>query len=237
MLQNRTTRGASSLYILFDEHLGTSNAEAARSFELQVARKIDMNPRRGPQKAGKQIQLKPSRRAELPVPDEQSVIQRDHMSPTLSIPDLAKLNLSPQARVKLSVLTFFFQQPVESVLDRAMGALIDALPPEEKHLVLGLNSRFVPHGIATVANGSSRLADQIRAFVVAEYLRPAREKHEKHVSVRVKDVHKRLGLVQRYPAIVSALQAKSFLEHHRLRPVDSDGTKDGSTRVLVFELL
>jgi hypothetical protein len=155
----------------------------------------------------------------------------------LSIPDLPKLNLSPQARAKLSVLTFLLQKPAEGVIDSAMDALIEKLPAKDKDLVPILESRFVPTEADLKDQTGSRLADQIRAFATAEYVRPARERREKRLTLPVKEVHRRMGLVQRYPAVVSALQARAFLEDCKLRLLESSGARQGSTKVLVFELL
>jgi hypothetical protein len=154
-------------------------------------------------------------------------------------PDVPKLNLSPQARAKLFVLTFLLQQSAETVLDRAMDSLIEnSLPPSDKDLVPVLQARFVHSlDVEFLNNTGGRLASQIRTFVTTEYVRPAREKKEKRVTVRVREIHRRLGLTQRYPAVISALQTRAFLEDNRIRLVESSGAKQGSTRVLIFELL
>lgn len=187
---------------------------------------------------GRQRRFKvPRKKVESAVPEPHSAPMRGHMYPTFSIPDLARLNLSPQARAKLSVLSFFLQQPAESVLDNAMSALINGLPQRDRELVLGLHSRFVPSGMDSLPDTGSSLADQIRAFVLAEYVQPARDRQEKQISLRVKDVHRRLGLVQRYPAIISALHARSFIEDQKLRLIEAPEEKQGSARVLVFDLL
>jgi ABC-type hemin transport system substrate-binding protein len=160
------------------------------------------------------------------------------MSLILLVPDLPKVNLSPQAKAKLSVLTFLLQQSAENVLDRAMDALIGTLPSKDQELVPVLESRFIPAGaVSQNYSTNSRLADQIRAFASAEYVCPARESRERRLTIAVKEVHRRLGLVQRYPAVVSALQARIFLEDCKLRLLESSGAKQGSTKVLVFELL
>jgi hypothetical protein len=66
-----------------------------------------------------------------------------------------------------------------------------------------------------------RLADQIRAFVAERYIAPARRGNTNtQVTILAGDVVRDLKLVQRTPAVCSALDTKLFLNENNLVPSD-----------------
>lgn len=54
------------------------------------------------------------------------------------------------------------------------------------------------------------LADEIREYVLVNYIEPARRWGESTVTVRAGDVHKAMGSKDRMPAVAGALGATSL---------------------------
>lgn len=123
---------------------------------------------------------------------------------------------------------------------------------KSRDLVLGLRTepaRSIPpspsahiptpvpqYPLQTSGRGPS-LADRIRDFVLRNYIGPARKSGELWVEITVKDVHNRMGLEQRHPAVISALQARVFLETANVKLASTRGPYQSSTKVLRFEFL
>lgn len=53
-----------------------------------------------------------------------------------------------------------------------------------------------------------KLCERIREFVWKEYILPAKENHSDQLTIRAGDVHKKMGLHQRMPAVCSAITTK-----------------------------
>jgi 5-methylcytosine-specific restriction enzyme B len=53
-------------------------------------------------------------------------------------------------------------------------------------------------------------ADEIRQFVISNYIEPARARGEQHVTVRAGDVHNEMGLKDALPAVCSAIGSAKF---------------------------
>lgn len=79
-------------------------------------------------------------------------------------------------------------------------------------------------------------ADKIREFVAATYIGPAREAARTRVSFLASDIHKGLGLVNRYPAVCDAIDRGLFAQQNRLRLVSRKGPRLGSTVRWTFEI-
>jgi hypothetical protein len=59
------------------------------------------------------------------------------------------------------------------------------------------------------------LSDTVRSFTLREYIEPARAEGRNQVTIVTGDVHRRMGLAGRLPAVCSALTARAFeLESH-----------------------
>lgn len=84
------------------------------------------------------------------------------------------------------------------------------------------------------------LADEIRRFVYDNYIRPARERRETQIVIVAGEVHSRMGLKSRMPAVCSALRSVELQRMCNVRLVKEirqTGVKrDSSTNVFVFEL-
>ena len=62
----------------------------------------------------------------------------------------------------------------------------------------------------------SSFADLARERARAEYVIPARRRGESTVRIPVRDVHKALGLENRYPIVCNALRSDKFLKENHL---------------------
>ena len=79
-------------------------------------------------------------------------------------------------------------------------------------------------------------ASAIRDFVWQQIIRPARARGTTKLSVRCGDVHRQMGLRDRLPSVVSALEARRFAAHYGLTLLSAEGPKAGSNRILTFEI-
>jgi 5-methylcytosine-specific restriction protein B len=80
------------------------------------------------------------------------------------------------------------------------------------------------------------LADEIRKYVLTMYIEPARRRGDRTVVVRAGDVHKRMGLTDRMPAVAGALGAKKFEEYANVQLIRREGPHQGANLCLTFEL-
>jgi hypothetical protein len=60
------------------------------------------------------------------------------------------------------------------------------------------------------------LADDIREHVKKNYIDPARRRGERTVTFKASDIHKAMGLNQRFPAVVVLSMQTNFLALHPL---------------------
>jgi hypothetical protein len=81
---------------------------------------------------------------------------------------------------------------------------------------------------------SSTRADKVRQYVVKEYIRPARVRGERMVSVTAGDVHKALGLKNRIALVCTALRATRFQSENHLRLKDVSGPPSGMSTTVKF---
>src|ERR1700722_7486067 len=79
-------------------------------------------------------------------------------------------------------------------------------------------------------------ADDIRRFVIANYIEPARSRGERRVSVRAGDVHRAMGLSNAMPAVCSAIGTSRFLVDAGVAEAGREGPLNSSTVLFTFEL-
>jgi 5-methylcytosine-specific restriction enzyme B len=77
-------------------------------------------------------------------------------------------------------------------------------------------------------------ADDIRKFVIVNYISPARSRGGAQVSVRVGDVHREMDLSNAMPAVCSAIGSNKFWEEAGVREINRDGPANSSTVVFTF---
>jgi hypothetical protein len=77
-------------------------------------------------------------------------------------------------------------------------------------------------------------ADKIRLHGKERYVLPARKRGDKRFSIQVGDVVRKLRLIQRVPAVCSALKTGKFLRDNNLRLVQTTAPKSGQSTTVVY---
>jgi hypothetical protein len=75
--------------------------------------------------------------------------------------------------------------------------------------------------------GEMSLANKIREFINKEYLIPAREKGLTEVTIRAGDVHDKMGLVNRMPAVIGAIETNIFKRKYQIKGMQRKGIANG----------
>ena len=83
---------------------------------------------------------------------------------------------------------------------------------------------------------SLSLADSIREFVFRNYIEPARKRRECTLVIRARDVHKKMGLVNRMPAVCGALSTRKFQDTCKVQLVERQGPIEGASTTFKFKL-
>ena len=81
-----------------------------------------------------------------------------------------------------------------------------------------------------------RLADKIREFVYENYIKPARERGLRLVTIRAGDIHSQMGLKNRMPAVCEALSAKKFEEMYNVKLIKRKGPVHGADVYFTFRI-
>ncbi|HTZ94762.1 MAG TPA: hypothetical protein VMB18_00085 [Terriglobales bacterium] len=79
-----------------------------------------------------------------------------------------------------------------------------------------------------------RNADVIRLHGREKYVLPARARKESRFSIRAGDVVRDLKLIDRIPAVCSALQTREFLRANNLRLVEKSGPPSGKSTTVTY---
>ena len=79
-------------------------------------------------------------------------------------------------------------------------------------------------------------ADDIRQFVIANQIAPARERGVKTVAIRAGDVHHEMKLNNAMPAVCSAIGSQKFWHDAGVREVSKTGPSNSSNLVITFAL-
>ncbi len=150
-------------------------------------------------------------------------------------------DMTPHNKIMTEVLRFVLQRSEDGVLDAALDALVATLPPDEQDAARVLYAkRAKAAGLQTEnepERANERLADHLRRLALEEYVEPARKRGDREVFINVAEFHKRACLVQRYPAIISALRGRAFAQMAGVRfarKIDSTAT---NTLTLQLEIL
>lgn len=80
----------------------------------------------------------------------------------------------------------------------------------------------------------TKTADSIRAYGREKYVVPARNRHQHQFTIRMGDIVRDLRLLNRVPAVCSALKSHAFLEENRLRLVESTGPNSGQSTTVTY---
>jgi len=104
----------------------------------------------------------------------------------------------------------------------------------EERQARALRKRWLP---CVIGLRQVTLADRIRAFVAKEYIQRARTAGQQQVTVLAGEVHRKMGLISRLPAVCSALRAGSFEVENRIKLEKADGPNQGASLRLTYRLL
>ena len=77
-------------------------------------------------------------------------------------------------------------------------------------------------------------SDAVRQHAEEAYVRPARRKGEKLVSIQVGDVHRAVALHNRVPLVCQALESNKFLEANKLKLVSKSGPRSGQSTTVTY---
>ena len=77
-------------------------------------------------------------------------------------------------------------------------------------------------------------SDTVRHHVCERFIKPAMQRGERTVTVKVGVVHKALGLHNRVPLVCAALKSKKFLEEQGLRILSATGPPSGQSTTVTF---
>lgn len=80
-------------------------------------------------------------------------------------------------------------------------------------------------------------ADAIRETAYREYIKPARERSLREVTIRAGDVHDKMGLADRMPAVCGALGTKIFERKYRVKRTNRQGVTNGPNVYFTFLLI
>lgn len=78
-------------------------------------------------------------------------------------------------------------------------------------------------------------AEEVRRYALKK-IQEARQKREKTVSFTALEIHKGMGLTQRFPLVCSAIDADKFLDYASVILIRSEGPKQSSTARWTFDL-
>lgn len=78
------------------------------------------------------------------------------------------------------------------------------------------------------------VSDTVRKHIRDVYVRPAIQRGEKFVTVKVGAVHKALTLSNRVPLVCAALKSKKLLEENNLKLVSQSGPPSGQSTTVTF---
>ena len=77
-------------------------------------------------------------------------------------------------------------------------------------------------------------ADKIRLHGKKRYVLSARNRGDKRFTIQVGDVVRELGLMDRVPAVCSALKTSKFLKENNLRVVETVAPRSGQSTTVVY---
>ena len=81
------------------------------------------------------------------------------------------------------------------------------------------------------------ISDEIRNYGTDNFVAHARNEGLSELEVPVREIHEALGLNNRYPQVISALKASTFLNDNALEYLGHSGPVESTTTVLKFKLL
>jgi hypothetical protein len=77
-------------------------------------------------------------------------------------------------------------------------------------------------------------SDAVRQHAEEAYVRPARRRGEKLVSIQVGEVHRAVAFQNRVPLVCQALESNKFLRANKLRLVSRSGPQSGQSTTVTY---
>src|ERR1035437_8650188 len=71
------------------------------------------------------------------------------------------------------------------------------------------------------------IANRVREYAIRKYIEPSRRRHDVTVRIVAGEVHRALGLNNRFPTVCNALSARKFLEENCLALEKREGPPKG----------
>ena len=81
------------------------------------------------------------------------------------------------------------------------------------------------------------ISDEIRIYGTDNFVAHARNEGLSELEVPVREIHEALGLNNRYPQVISALKASTFLNDNALEYLGHSGPVESPTTVLKLSLI
>lgn len=79
-------------------------------------------------------------------------------------------------------------------------------------------------------------ADDVREYVLVVYIKPARRRGAKSAKFTAMEIHKGMGLRDRFPLVCSSIDAEKFLEYASAKLVKREGPSESNTVRWTFDL-
>lgn len=80
-------------------------------------------------------------------------------------------------------------------------------------------------------------ANQIRHYVIEQYIEPARAAGKRQITIQVGAIHAEMQLENRMPNVCSSLDAQKFYDQAAVTLVKRSGSKQSSTAEWTFALI
>lgn len=100
----------------------------------------------------------------------------------------------------------------------------------------GRDPNYSIAGVADEDDGGGSQADEIRQYVVENYIRPARLRGDATVSLTIGALNNEMGLHMAWPNICQALEGRLFLQLANVPAPAAEGPKLSTTRKLTYSL-
>lgn len=91
--------------------------------------------------------------------------------------------------------------------------------------------------LARTEGASMKQADRIKEYAIKHCIKPARDAGKQSVSIRAGDVHKAMELVDRVPAVCSALRTEEFQDRANVEFKGCDGPRESTTTTFHYRVL
>jgi hypothetical protein len=72
--------------------------------------------------------------------------------------------------------------------------------------------------------------------VFKEFIEPARKQSKKAAVIRAGDIHKKMGLSDRMPAVCAALGSEKFEKQYNIKRIKLEGPIHGANALFTFEI-